>query len=104
VGQARQAPPQAHPTRPGRLLVRYIESRRPAHIPRDVWARRDTPLLRHPPTDRFPEGRPVGKRRTHRLFTALHDAAPDLFADGDLSCTATGTPSAPSSRPGTAGR
>lgn len=78
--------PRHMPLPPGLagLLARYIESRRPAHIPPDVWARSDTPLLRHPPNDRSPEGRPVGRRRTHRLFTALHEAAPDLFADGDL--------------------
>jgi integrase/recombinase XerC len=78
--------PRDMPLPPGlvELLGRYIESRRPAHVPKDRWAASEQPLLRHPPSGRHPDGRPMGKRRIHRLFSALHDAAPDLFADGDL--------------------
>lgn len=65
------------------LLERFIEDRRPQHIPRDVWMRSTAYLLRTRPTEREPEGSRPGWNRVDRIFEALREAAPELFAGWD---------------------
>jgi len=66
------------------VLGTYVEQRRPAHIPAEVWQRSEQRLLRHRPSERFPEGRPTSSKRVYRLMTSLRQAAPDMFPADEL--------------------
>jgi hypothetical protein len=86
------------------LLERYVEDRRPAHLPLTDWKRSEEPLLRRPPAGTFRMGCPAGRRRIEDLFSRLRAAAPDLFAGEDLSLHSYRTGWGSSSTPGSAGR
>lgn len=73
------------PPRLVELLDRYVEDRRPATVASGQWQRSTEALLRHPPSDRRPQGAAVGRRRIEDLFDRFHRNAPDLFANGDVS-------------------
>jgi integrase len=66
------------------FLRRYVEDRRPAHVPPEQWLASDERLLRLRPTATHPNGRAVGRRRVENMLDRFHRAAPELFADGDL--------------------
>jgi integrase/recombinase XerC len=67
------------------LLARYVENRRPPGTSPAEWATSKEPLLRRPPTAGFPIGRTAGRRRIEDLFDRLRAAAPQVFAQGDVS-------------------
>lgn len=67
------------------LLGRYVEDRRPPGMSPGEWAASTEPLLRRPPTVGFPMGRTAGRRRIEDLFDRLRAAAPQVFAQGDVS-------------------
>jgi hypothetical protein len=52
-----------------------LEDRRPAHLSGVAWRQSKDVLLRRPPTDGFPLGRPTGRRRIEELFTRLQTVA-----------------------------
>lgn len=73
------------PPRLAELLATYIEDRRPAHLSPDAWQRTTEVLIRRPPVENFPMGRPAGRRRLEELYKRLARNAPELFDEGDLS-------------------
>jgi integrase len=67
------------------LLAVYVEDRRPRHLSVGEWTRSSEVLLRRPPTEGFPMGRPTGRRRLEELYKRLARNAPELFERGDVS-------------------
>lgn len=67
------------------LLGRYMDSRRPTDVAPEAWARSEELFLRHRPDQGWAAGKPVGNSHLDRLFKGLREAAPEIFANGDLS-------------------
>ena len=73
-------PDHADPTAPcSSSIEQYLASRRPTHLSSVAWHQTSEVLLRRPPTNGFPLGRPTGRRRIEDLFTRLQHNAPDVF-------------------------
>ena len=58
------------------LVEQYLASRRPTHLSSVAWHQTSEVLLRRPPTNGFPLGRPTGRRRIEDLFTRLQTQRP----------------------------
>ncbi len=67
------------------LLVQYLDERRPADVTPAEWRQSTAPLVRSRPTPDHPGGVAHTRRRIDTLFERLRTAAPQVFADDDVS-------------------
>jgi integrase len=66
------------------FLRRYVEARRPAHVPMDVWLRSTERLLRRGPSQKYPIGRSLTRRYVEDMLARFQAQAPEVFNDGAL--------------------